>query len=179
MTDHSDALEISAQQRALAEQLLSLLGNDQHGDTLIIVDERKSLPAPVESCIQSLEASGIKIETRSARSLANDLDSLGDQRWAQVCVIDPQVEIDVLTSLLARLRDLHTARLVHVDRCTQWSFSASLALGFSKIPAERFADSENGGFKAFEFEIRNYKQIPDWLNAKNWANPELWGKHSW
>ncbi|MGV8865199.1 MAG: DUF6231 family protein, partial [Pseudomonas sp.] len=25
----------------------------------------------------------------------------------------------------------------------------------------------------------DYKQVPDWLNAKFWANPENYGKYWW
>jgi hypothetical protein len=27
--------------------------------------------------------------------------------------------------------------------------------------------------------LREYKQVPDWLNAKFWANPQLFGKYWW
>ena len=28
----------------------------------------------------------------------------------------------------------------------------------------------------FIYDISEYKDNPDWLNNKNWANPELWEK---
>jgi hypothetical protein len=28
----------------------------------------------------------------------------------------------------------------------------------------------------FIYDIAEYKDNPDWLNNKNWANPELWEK---
>ena len=72
---------------------------------------------------------------------------------------------------------MHALRLLHLDRCERWSFADSLALGFSQVSNP--AASGDSVFTAFEFELHTYKQIPDWLNAKNWANPELWDKHSW
>ncbi len=29
------------------------------------------------------------------------------------------------------------------------------------------------------FDIAHYKTIPDWLNSRHWANPDLWGKYRW
>ena len=31
-------------------------------------------------------------------------------------------------------------------------------------------------FQAFIYDIAEYKDKPEWLNNKNWANPELWEK---
>lgn len=47
-----------------------------------------------------------------------------------------------------------------------------LAFGFerlSKLPSANL----------WQFNILTYKQTPDWLNAKYWANPENWGKYRW
>ena len=114
--------------------------------------------------------------------VAADLDRLGSRRWSLVCVLDPQIPSASLTTLLARIRDLHAVKVLHLDRCTRWSLADSLALGFSQLASGCSLLGQHGtmvDLTAFEFEIRNYKQVPDWLNAKNWANPELWGKHSW
>lgn len=29
------------------------------------------------------------------------------------------------------------------------------------------------------FDLSDYKATPDWLNARHWANPQLWDKHRW
>lgn len=29
------------------------------------------------------------------------------------------------------------------------------------------------------FDLQDYKDRPDWLNARHWAHPELWGKFRW
>ncbi|KAA0915706.1 DUF6231 family protein [Psychrobacter sp. ANT_WB68] len=31
----------------------------------------------------------------------------------------------------------------------------------------------------WQFNLYDYKQLPNWLNADYWANPESWGKHRW
>ena len=29
------------------------------------------------------------------------------------------------------------------------------------------------------FDIHDYKHVPEWLNARDWARPELWNKFRW
>lgn len=103
------------------------------------------------------------------------------RRWPLVCVLRPGLAADLdksaLNRLLALLRDLHADRVIHVENdANGWSLADSLALGFSQRTA-----LEDGGSRLliFEFELRTYKMPPDWLNAKHWANPDLWGKHRW
>jgi len=63
---------------------------------------------------------------------------------------------------------------------TGWTLADSLALGFSQIDNSAIAEPlSEPGLQIFEFDIRSYKPAPDWLNAKNWANPERWDKHRW
>lgn len=38
---------------------------------------------------------------------------------------------------------------------------------------------ENQGNWFLHFDIHQYKETPDWLNAKNWAHPERWDKERW
>ena len=48
-----------------------------------------------------------------------------------------------------------------------------MSLGFKMI----FKLDENNLFYFFyTYSISSYKNIPDWLNSDNWANPELWEK---
>ena len=39
-----------------------------------------------------------------------------------------------------------------------------------------YGPSDDNLFQVFIYEISSYKDNPDWLNNKNWANPELWEK---
>ena len=145
-----------------------------HSDVLILSDEDKIAPE-----LTQLMA---KPEWMNLAEVAGNFDSLGGRRWSLVCLLDPQIPAASLRMLLARIRDLHAVRVLHFDRCSQWSLADSLALGFSQVAPGCSWLSQHGtisGLTAFEFEIRSYKQVPDWLNAKHWANPELWGKHSW
>ena len=50
----------------------------------------------------------------------------------------------------------------------------SLALQAS----ERFARDEQV-LTLFTYDLLDYKQVPDWLNSRFWANPENFGKYWW
>jgi len=79
-------------------------------------------------------------------------------------------------TLVSRLRDVHAKRLcVYLGRLAAggvWSREELVALGLQPLV-------QSEGAHIFGFDISGYKDTPDWLNAKNWANPELWGKHRW
>ncbi|AXI02339.1 DUF6231 family protein [Aquirhabdus parva] len=76
----------------------------------------------------------------------------------------------VITHGLTHLRDLLARRVLVVAFGDQ---SAGLrALGFSQI-------EQIEGWELWQFNILEYKQTPDWLNSRYWANPENWGKYRW
>ena len=39
-----------------------------------------------------------------------------------------------------------------------------------------YGPSSKNKVQVFIYDISEYKDNPDWLNSKNWANPELWEK---
>lgn len=116
-----------------------------------------------------------------------DLTFLKTRRWPIVCLLWPDLTEDfdksVLSRLLARLRDLHADKVIHVEATRaeasdsdvqSWSMADSLALGFTQNQ-----ELQDYGMQIYEFDIRTYKPAPDWLNSKHWANPEMWEKHRW
>ncbi|RYY79107.1 MAG: hypothetical protein EOO69_08120 [Moraxellaceae bacterium] len=77
----------------------------------------------------------------------------------------------ILTQGITRLRDLLARRVLVL---ASPEFGASLhALGFSQI--EQLPQN----LVIWQFNILAYKQVPDWLNSKYWANPENWNKYRW
>lgn len=57
-----------------------------------------------------------------------------------------------------------------------------IAFGFSKISQAPVAVSIKGvkqEFLAWQFNLYDYKQLPDWFNSRFWANPENWNKFRW
>lgn len=80
--------------------------------------------------------------------------------------------------LLGGIRNLNASRiavLADLDACGwQHADFYSLALQAS----EQFSRDEQV-LMLFTYDLREYKQVPDWLNARFWANPENYGKYWW
>lgn len=79
-----------------------------------------------------------------------------------------QLEHAERDALYACLRDqwCHTCYLYE-----RLSEQASLTeLGFQLL--QTYADQT----ALFYFDLYDYKRVPDWLNSRFWANPEMWNK---
>jgi len=80
--------------------------------------------------------------------------------------------------ILARLRDFlcpqYCLSLTLDDKI--WQLTDLFALGLSKVSSYTNEDKE---IALFKYSISSYKRTPDWLNADNWANPQMWGKYWW
>lgn len=83
------------------------------------------------------------------------------------------VDEAVATDAVVRLRDLHARSVLAVhDQRSPLSPERWRALGY--VPRSAHDDVTLYGFNLYD-----YKQRPDWLNAKYWANPELWDRYRW
>lgn len=80
--------------------------------------------------------------------------------------------------LLGGIRNLNASRVaVLVDLAASgWRDTDFYALALQD--SERFQRDEQV-LNLFTYDLRDYKQVPDWLNAKFWANPEMFGKYWW
>ena len=76
--------------------------------------------------------------------------------------------------VLVKLRDLMAKRIVVAAQLDDEKLLRSL--GFTRLleHSQQVAD-----FEFWQFNILTYKQVPDWLNARFWANPENWNKFRW
>lgn len=86
------------------------------------------------------------------------------------------VEADVqhITQCLVKMRDLLAKRLVVVARPEDEKRLRALGMAQLIDPSEQQSD-----FILWQFNILNYKHVPDWFNSKFWANPENWNKFRW
>ncbi|MFO7808749.1 DUF6231 family protein [Guyparkeria sp.] len=93
-------------------------------------------------------------------------------------VIELIVELDEWTKTIspffAALRDrLNRPLIVHPGEGHRLGGPVDqqlVSLGFTRQAADE---------PIYLFDIETYKRTPDWLNARHWANPELWGKYRW
>ena len=107
-------------------------------------------------------------------------EHLAAQRFDLALIIDCLEHLPKRTSLelLGGIRNLNASRiavLVDLGAC-DWKdtdfFSLALQAG------ERFQRDEQV-LTLFTYDLLDYKQVPDWLNARFWANPENFGKYWW
>lgn len=80
--------------------------------------------------------------------------------------------------LLGGIRNLNASRiavLVDLGACG-WQATDFFALAL-QINAHFERDGQT--LTLFTYDLLAYKQVPDWLNAKFWANPQMFGKYWW
>lgn len=80
--------------------------------------------------------------------------------------------------LLGGIRNLNSNRLAvlaDLNAC-QWQETDFFALA---LQASECFQREQQTLHLFTYDLLSYKQVPDWLNAKFWANPENFGKYWW
>ncbi|QRY81879.1 class I SAM-dependent methyltransferase [Pseudomonas sp. PDNC002] len=87
----------------------------------------------------------------------------------------PRREAQQLVGGIRNLNSNRVAVLVDLD-AAQARDADFYALAMQA--SERF-QREAQVLTLFTYDLREYKQVPDWLNAKFWANPENFGKYWW
>ncbi|WP_288995970.1 DUF6231 family protein [uncultured Psychrobacter sp.] len=119
------------------------------------------------------------------------------ERYELVCFWLPTLSAEQLQQyipLLMRYRDLYATHLLialehNIDLqpygFTPFDILQSSTLtedtdlsgaDMTQIPAAAHAF---GSATLWQFNLYDYKQLPNWLNADYWANPENWDKHRW
>ncbi len=105
---------------------------------------------------------------------------LAAQRFDLAVVIDCLEHLPKRAGLelLGGIRNLNASRVaVLVDLgAAGWSDTDFFSLALQAN--ERF-ERDGQVLTLFTYDLREYKQVPDWLNARFWANPENFGKYWW
>ena len=105
---------------------------------------------------------------------------LAAQRYDLALVVDCLEHLPKRTALelLGGIRNLNASRLaVLVDLAAcGWQETELFALA---LQASESFQREGQTLTLFTYDLRDYKQVPDWLNAKFWANPQNFGKYWW
>lgn len=105
---------------------------------------------------------------------------LASQRFDLALVVDCLEHLNKPDGLrlLAGIRNLNASRIAVLTdpAASGWSDTDFYSLALQA--SERFKRDEQV-LKLYTYDLREYKQVPDWLNAKFWANPENFGKYWW
>lgn len=80
--------------------------------------------------------------------------------------------------LLGGIRNLNASRLAVLVDLPVCGLQTTDLFALALQASERF-QRDDQVLTLFTYDLREYKQVPDWLNAKFWANPENFGKYWW
>lgn len=80
--------------------------------------------------------------------------------------------------LLGGIRNLNSSRVVVLADLAACGWEDRDFYSLALQASERFQRDQQT-LSLFTYDLRDYKQVPDWLNAKFWANPQNFGKYWW
>ncbi|MFK3989563.1 DUF6231 family protein [Psychrobacter sp. NPDC064578] len=115
------------------------------------------------------------------------------ERYELACFWLPALSPELLQQyipLLMRYRDLYAAHLlIALDDTLDlkaYGFTPfdilnepSLEMNNTDQTEQPLSAKSSASARLWQFNLYDYKQLPNWLNADYWANPENWGKHRW
>ena len=115
------------------------------------------------------------------------------ERYELACFWLPTLSPEFLQQyipLLMRYRDLYAAHLlIALDGTLDlkaYGFTPfdilhepSLEMNTTDQTEQPLSVKSSASARLWQFNLYDYKQLPNWLNADYWANPENWGKHRW
>lgn len=132
----------------------------------------------------------IKIST-----LAELNNQYNPQRYELACFWLPTLSKEQLpqfTPIIMRYRDLYAAHLLlAIDNSSDlraYGFTPFNVLNDQPLDTAiktSASDASSDSLVAqpflslWQFNLYDYKRLPNWLNNKYWANPENWDKHRW
>jgi len=113
-----------------------------------------------------------------------DIHALADEeaRFDVAIAMDLFEHVDKPTGaqVLSRLRDVLSAQycvcLPLGNSTNDWQLNDLFSFALKRVASYTHNGKEYGLFK---YNIGDYKRTPDWLNAENWANPNMWNKYRW
>lgn len=105
---------------------------------------------------------------------------LADKRYDMALLVDCLEHLPKRDGLqlVAGIRNLNASRIAVLADLAASGWKDTDFYSLALQANERFQrDDQVMGL--FSYDLRDYKQVPDWLNAKFWANPQNFGKYWW
>ncbi len=121
---------------------------------------------------------------------SHEIESLWklNQRFDVAIVINlfEHIEKSKGMQVLSRLRDVLSPQyciclpLSSAAKPDSWHLTDLFSFALSRVSNYQIeVDGKAMELGLFKYNINDYKKTPDWLNADNWANPQMWGKYWW
>lgn len=155
------------------QQALAALLEHYHPDRLLLVGQ-SSQPA-ISAFLQNHP------DCRMDHAIDVPLDeTTAHQRYDLALFVDCLEHLTKRNGLelLGGIRNLNASRIaVLIDlTASEWQATDFFSLGLQV--SARF-QRDNQTLTLFTYDLLEYKQVPDWLNARFWANPQMFGKFWW
>ena len=87
------------------------------------------------------------------------------------------------TQIIQRCRDLFAKHCLVVQNLSQPATGVDVvSFGFSRLHEQPIVENDQDhhtSYQVWQFNLFDYKHLPDWFNSKFWAKPELWNKFRW
>ena len=153
--------------------LLAIL--DQYQPASLLCISREPIPAVSAFCT---EHASCKVTSTDQVPLPAELAN----RRYDLAIVADQLEtlaMRVGVELLAGLRNLSVSRmavLVDLQQAAGWQENDFYGLAMQRHA--RF-DKDERSLTLFTYDLAEYKNVPDWLNSKYWANPDMFDKYWW
>ena len=149
---------------------------------ILLIGDGGTASAAEYQAQQAVLGVDILVERITAADWLQYLDNSTEYDFVLVTNVLEEIPKSQGMQLLAGIRDkLGTQFCVYYNPNTDsaentWQLHDFLSLGLVRVNHYKW-DSHNSAL--FRYSLSSYKRTPDWLNADNWANPELWGKYWW
>ncbi len=158
MPKEDHLIDIEALRRHLPRRL-------RDGCAVVLVTDAANIESPRGAELETVEAF---------------LEHPPEARVPLVLLLDTLSGLDLATGqrLLGGLRDrwADEVLILHRRDDERWDLNDFLALGFRHDPEAETAAPDHTVYRT---SLYDYKLTPDWLNARFWANPEMWNKARW
>lgn len=159
-------------------------------ETLINVAQPQSILLLGDHSADFLQA---YVDSRALINQPCDVTCICSSELAQFAELEQRFDIAVVLNLfehidkregsqiLSRLRDVLAPQYciclpLDGSEANAWQLTDLFAFALTRVAAYQQEELRYGLFK---YHINSYKKTPDWLNADNWANPQMWGKYWW
>ena len=142
---------------------------------LIIGNDTQSVFSQIQAIDQAVSWEAFDYQAFIAHRFAKRYD-------LAVIILSNDSAID--TQIIQRCRDLFAKHCLVVQNLSEPATGVDVvSFGFSRLHeqpiVENDPDHHTTSYQVWQFNLFDYKHLPDWFNSKFWANPELWNKFRW
>lgn len=152
--------------KKLVNDLNLMITNTEDKGVLLLLPEKTHL-------IHQLDQSIATPSTVSALSSVGNLEQVSQYALGIILFATDHLAKPNALTIISRLKTLHCKHLLVATQQNYWQKTDFYSLGMTHL--NYYAPD----IDIYEFNLYSYKNVPDWLNSKLWANPKMWDKYRW